>query len=159
MRYRRIKAFLHVLVLLYIGVALVMGLYAFHREVFPVFSWSLFSTVAERETDFAIQVLGIDGEALEPPVDFMTSKDMFAGAGDIRAYYTIQNLGIASLRRRGDDIQRIRATFEQTYLGMPGSSVEYAVLMRVFDPVERWQEGRIESWRPVARYRVDGETP
>lgn len=153
MNYTRTKILLCCLVLGYLSVALVLGLSLHHREVFPFFSWSLFSTVAEKKSEFAVLVTRLDDQTFDPPLEFMESKGAFPGAGSIRAYYTIQNLGAAALRRRGEDIQRLRQVFEGTYLGSDGRQVEYRLIFRSFDPLERWQGGDYE-WRPVADFRV-----
>lgn len=153
MNYRWTKRCLHLLVLGYIAMALILGLSFFHREIFPVFSWSLFSTVAEKKAEFAVLVTGMDGKTLETPLEFMESEGTFPGAGSIRAYYTIQNLGAATLRRRGDDIERLRRVFEQNYLASEGREVHYRLIFRSFDPVERWRGGSY-TFRPVADFRV-----
>lgn len=153
MNYRRTQHFLFFLILGYIGVALVLGLSFYHRELFPVFSWSLFSTVEETKAEFAVLVTHLDGQALEPPLEFMESKAVFRGAGSIRAYYTIQKFGAAALRRRSEEAQRLRHVFESTYLGHEGRPVEYRLIFRRFDAIERWQGGGY-TFRPVAEFQT-----
>jgi hypothetical protein len=144
MSYRQLQLLFHLLVVGYMAVALVLGLSFYHREIFPVFSWSLFSYVEAHKTEFAVLVTEVDGRQLEAPREFMDSKDLFAGAGNMRAYYTIQNFGWAVMRRDLETVNKLRRLFESEYMKGPARDVKYQVIVRSFDAIERWRGGPYE---------------
>ena len=156
MTYRSLKKTVHwgVVLLLVSGVALKLS---GQRDLFPLFSWSLFSYVDQQKVDFAILVVGLEGQPLDAPREFMTTTDLFPGAGDMRAYITIQDLGLAVLRRDEATLETSRALFEGDYLKYPGV-VDYQVMMRTFDPIERWHQGSFEL-RPLAQLRTVPRRP
>lgn len=141
MTYRHTKLLLHVLILAYVGVALHVGFIRHHREVFPFASWSLFSYVAAEKTEFAVLITHVDGEPLDAPREFMDSRDLVSGAGNIRAYYTIQDLGHAIRFRNTGGMDKLRRLLETEYMKGPSKSLGYQLILRSFDAIERWRGG------------------
>lgn len=155
--YRITQLFLHCLIVGYILAALAVGFGRYHREIFPIPSWSLFSHVFAQKSEFAVLVVQVDGERFETPREFMDAGDLFNGAGNIRAYYTIQDLGRAIIQRDADEMQRLRRLLEATYMKSSAERVDYQLILRSFDPIERWQGGAYR-FRPVANLvRESGE--
>lgn len=144
MSYRRTKLFLYILIPGYILAALHIGFNRHHREIFPVASWSLFSYVAAERTEFAVLITQVDGEPLAAPREFMDSRDLFSGAGSIRAYYTIQDLGAATGRRSAALMEKLRWLLESQYMQGPNRDIRYQLILRSFDPIERWRGGSYE---------------
>ena len=145
MTYRGTKRWLHFLIAGYLVVALILGFRFYHREVFPVFSWSLFSEIPEHKVDFGILVTAIDGNVLEPPGDLMEMREVYGAGGATRAYHTIQDLGGAAMSRDTGKLDAARRTLESLYMEIPGRTVAYRLILRRFDPLERWRGGPYEQ--------------
>ena len=150
MSYRRTKLVLYILLLGYILAALHVGFNRHHREVYPVASWSLFSYVAAKRTEFAVLITQVDGKPLAEPREFMDSRDLFSGAGSIRAYYTIQDLGAATGRRNTARMEKLRWLLESQYMQGPNRGIRYQLILRSFDAIERWRGGSYK-YRVIAK--------
>ncbi len=158
MTYRRTKLFLHILILGYILAALHVGLNRHHREVFPVASWSLFSRVSTVKTEFAVLITQVDGEPLAVPREFMDCRDLFSGAGNIRAYYTIQDLGAVTRGHPSAIMERLRRLLETKYMRGPNRDIRYQLILRSFDPIERWRGGSYQH-RVIANLSLREAAP
>ena len=121
------------------------------RELFPFFTWSLFSRVSDARTEYRILVLSIDDQIFDEPVD-MRAIDAMPSFSDSRAlgYKALQNLGRAlRLKQAGVDNQRRR--FEDRYFGR--HDVDYIVMHHLYNPLRRWHEGSdTDEVRVIGRY-------
>ena len=97
------KQFFMFLVLAYIVAIPVNKLVFEKKEIFPVFNWSLFSKMPDRENkDIVLLVREVDGLRLTPPVDLMFSAKLNKTPNDITLYYVIRGLGDAVLKEQHD---------------------------------------------------------
>ena len=82
--YRRLTAFIPALLLGYL-VAAVWGVeFANNRELFPFFTWQLFTHPKREQTAFALRILAIDGEPLEAPTAVADLEEHFGLSGNVR---------------------------------------------------------------------------
>lgn len=109
------------------------------RELFPFFTWSLFSQVSNARKEYHIAVIALDGQPLDPPVD-MRTIDVFPSFSDSRSvgYKALQNLG-KSLSKGADDSDIIRERFAARFFGR--HDVDYQINRHVYNPLRRWHEG------------------
>lgn len=109
------------------------------KELFPFFSWSLFSRVSDARKEYQIVVLALDGQRLDPPID-MRSIDAFPSFGDSKSlsFKALQNLGKA-LRKSADDSDIKRERFAARFFGR--HDVDYQINLHGYNPLRRWHEG------------------
>ena len=110
-----------------------------YRELYPFFTWSLFSKVSEASTEYRITVLVLDGQTFEPPLD-MRHIDVFPGFGDSRSlgFKALQNLGRA-IRKGASDSDRQRELFGDRFFGR--HDVDYRISRHDYNPLDRWRNG------------------
>jgi hypothetical protein len=106
------------------------------KEVFPFFTWSLFSWVPEVRNLYVVEITHMNGEAIEPPRDMREFPDFAAEA--TLAYKTIQELGRSGLQDSGKLV-----AFEGRYL--KGQHVGYRVVQYSYAPLENWHRGEPAS--------------
>jgi len=139
-----LKRFLLFFGFAYLLSVLVIHFYLKKREIFPLFTWSLFSTTpSSQKMDIGLYVTEIDGERIDPSLDFMVSRSRFNYAGDITAYHVIQKLGHAINRKNEEREQSFRGLVEKKYLKSAQSDISYQIVQRTYDPVERWKKGTV----------------
>ncbi len=110
------------------------------RELYPFFTWSLFSSVHEESTEYRITVLALDGQAFEPPAD-MRRIDAFPAFGDSRSlgFKALQNLGRA-ISKGAENSDRQRKLFGDRFFGR--HDVDYRISRHDYNPLDRWRDGR-----------------
>ena len=120
-------------------------------ETFPIFSWSLFSTVAQpTSSDAAVLMLEIDGRQFEPPLDFMSSFEIVPHAGNITVYYVIQGMARETLDdAAGGSAGKYRNLFEHQYLNFYKRRIRYELVQRSYDPIERWKTDRYKVTKTI----------
>ena len=121
------------------------------RELFPFFTWSLFSRVSDVRTEYSILVLALDDQVFDQPTD-MRLIDELPSFSDSRAlgYKALQNLGHA-LRLEQEGAQEKRRHFEGRFFGR--HDVDYLMMLHVYNPLRRWHEGEAsDDVRVIGRY-------
>ncbi len=109
------------------------------REIFPVFSWALYSDAPRLEVQYTVRLLEVDGRALGNGRDLMSmpgfhrSPDYWSDAG------VVQNLGAALDEGDEERARALRRLVEANVL--PGQRVRYELVKRTFDPLERRASG------------------
>ncbi|MEO1368314.1 MAG: hypothetical protein AAFX50_14165 [Acidobacteriota bacterium] len=152
-RFRRSQHFGLAVVLVTIAASLHLG-FSGKRDLYPFFSWSLFTHVPNVKHDFGLLITGIDGQRLDPPRELNAFSGRLAGAGSIRAYYTVQDFGRAILLRDRETADELRSLLEREYLKGAGGELHYLLVARSYDPIEKWRHGRMEQ-RPVVELKRD----
>lgn len=150
--YRRIKRFIGGFALIYtiIG-ALTWGWW--QREIFPIFSWELFSTVPTEVTDYEVKFLKAGDQMFTPPLAFEQAGDLVVDPHSITAYANIQALGQALETGSEPQINAARQHFES--LGLKRAvPVTYAVLKQKTAPIARWQTDGLENEEFIAMFQV-----
>lgn len=114
------------------------------REVFPVFSWSLFTNVNQYLWTYEIAISRVDDTVYDPPVDYFTLSNMFADARNresavvktARAYHWAKNNDPSRL-------ESLRSVIEGRYLA-GYDRVDYTIQLVLHQPLLRWQTGAVE---------------
>ena len=122
------------------------------RELFPFFTWSLFSRVSDVRTEYSILVLALDDRIFDEPTDMRLISAM-PSFNDSRSlgYKALQNLGHA-LRLEHEGVDEQRRQFENRYFGR--HDVDYFVMLHVYNPLRRWHEGEAsDDVRVIGRYQ------
>lgn len=109
------------------------------KELYPFFTWSLFSKVSDRRNEYHVAVSALDGEVFDPPVD-MRNIDVFPSFADSKSlgYKALQNLGDA-IRNGDDDASTSREHFAGRFFG--DHDVDYRISRHRYNPLKRWREG------------------
>lgn len=143
-RRKATKISLALLLLLYVSIAVSTHLTK-QPEIFPFFSWSLFSSVPQPEkTNYGLRLIAVDGKTLQTPLFFEEGEQYFAGANSIMAMTTIRRLARAIEAGNAGQIVEYQTFFEEMFLA-EASDVAYEVVRRTYNPVERWRTGRYIS--------------
>ncbi|OGP08945.1 MAG: hypothetical protein A2048_02610 [Deltaproteobacteria bacterium GWA2_45_12] len=115
-------------------------------EIFPFFSWSLFSRVPNLKEDYGIKINSIDGQDIGS-VWFQDAESHFKKAHVIDAYVTIKKMGLAFENGDGEKLKELQGFFETYYL--EGKKVNYTLEKRSFYPLKRFKTGEFESEKPL----------
>ncbi|MEM7041538.1 MAG: hypothetical protein AAF543_01880 [Pseudomonadota bacterium] len=109
------------------------------KELFPFFTWSLFSRTTDRRTEYHLTIHAIDERSFDPPVD-MRKIDVIPQFGDSRSlgYKALQNLGDA-LDDGHADSEVMRERFAARFFGR--HDVDYQISRHRYNPLKRWREG------------------
>jgi len=121
------------------------------RELFPFFTWSLFSRVSDVRTEYSILVLALDEKTFDEPTD-MRLIDQLPSFSDSRSlgYKALQNLGHA-LRLELEGVDQQQRQFESRYFGR--HNIDYLMMLHVYNPLQRWHEGEAsDDVRVIGRY-------
>ena len=126
------------------------------REIFPLYSWFLFSLVPTSTVAYDVLVREAGGRAYDPPVSYRrTSDGVLRNPHSIDAYRTVQDLGRAV--ENGQDVAktvRLRRAFESRFNAWP---VRYdLVKVRSDNPLEHWKTGQTQHSEPLASFSVEG---
>jgi hypothetical protein len=115
------------------------------QDVYPIFSWSLFSLIPNPDYRFTIEVLEARGEKHNPPLRFSESKALFEGINQSPTQYTprINRLGRALINNNAREVAEARAELEAVF---GEEAFRYQVVMIYADPVDYWKSG---SYRVV----------
>ncbi|MEM9318083.1 MAG: hypothetical protein AAGA70_03645 [Pseudomonadota bacterium] len=115
------------------------------RELFPFFTWSLFSWVPEVRHHYVVEITRLNGQVFDPPIE-MNEVPEFSDRTSL-AYKAVQDLGRAGGSDAGE-----RATFEARYLG--GQDVDYRIVRQSYAPLERWHGAPPDATMVVGEYSV-----
>lgn len=124
-------------------------------EYFPVFSWSLFSTVKDVRRSLEIEITRIGDTTLPEPVNFFELDEHFAAAERRTSTVIKSAVRFAKVYRadpaRGEAMRRV---FEETYLSGPGR-VDYQFVAVRYDPVRRWRSGEVIERDVLVRFSTE----
>jgi len=133
------------LVLAYIVAIPVKKLVFEKEEIFPIFNWSLFSKMPDRENkDIVLLVREVDGLRLTPPVDLMFSAKLNKTPNDITLYYVIQGLGDAVLKEQHDREQIKNDLIVRNFMKGFHKNMKYEIGRRTSNPIQQFQTGGYE---------------
>jgi hypothetical protein len=150
--YRLRRSLAPAAILAYVVLALA-GAPAGRAELFPFFNWSLFSAAVNPKIDVVLVVHAIDGVELDRPRTFYELPERFpaARARDTRLAKSLDRL--AEAVEAGDRAaeKSIRSLIERTFMA-DASQVRYEVARIGYDPIERYETGRLVRSQTLARY-------
>ena len=116
-------------------------------ELFPFFTWSLFSRNQNIRIDFIVEITNIDGKPVEPPRNILDAKDFL---GYIHSPSIVFKAAQKFGRARGHT-PSLKAAFESRFMG--GHKVSYQIVRLEYHPVERWRTGGVVSRRIIGKYQ------
>lgn len=155
-RYRAHQAFVGVLLAFYVAAGCVLRFTRDTGEVFPVFAWTMFCYVPNTVTDYAVEILELNGESQQPPLGFHEARGRVAGAGVVAANYVIHEMGKALDQRDERRLSKSRELFERHYLGEPNAPIHYRLIRRVYLPLAFRRSGELIESIPLREYVYSG---
>ena len=111
----------------------VVAVWDYNREVWPIFSWNLFTKVpAAHSGDYDIRIVDGQGLRVRTPAYFEDARTETDQSREIQAYQTLQNWGRAHRNHDVAGETAVRKRFEALYLGGL-SHVRYEFVQRIWD--------------------------
>ena len=150
--YRRMQWGFATLALLYFLVGNGAWLWG-NREIYPIFSWDLFSYVPNEVVDFGLRITKTGDTELDPPIYFEAAVDLLPDARSIVAYTNIQALGVAILADRPIELAAAADRVEALHL-YPLLPVEYEIVQRRYAPLDRWLTGVVRGEELMGAFRA-----
>lgn len=111
------------------------------REVFPVFSWFLFTKTPNVRAQFGLLVREAGGREVKPARLYEEADGFVAAPRAIAAQALIQEIGKAWKQGNESEVSRLRRLLEATYLPTPA---RYDLVWVRYDPIKRWKTGAFE---------------
>jgi len=109
-------------------------------EVFPVFSWSLFSWTPNKMKEFVVEIHSIKGEKLKKSKFFHEMRKYFPKANSPTPSILLRRLGRSLRYKRKKKAQKLRNLFEKRFLLSKNSPIRYSLIKRYYKPLERWND-------------------
>lgn len=150
--YRRTKWFILGAVLFYFIVGN-GARYWLGREIYPIFSWELFSYVPNELVDYGLRVTQVDHKVLPKAVYFEAAPSLFSDAQSIIAYNNIQALGQLLDAHQADNAQAARIKVEQQHLHI-AHALSYEIIRRSSIPLVRWKTGSFATEVVIANFET-----
>ncbi|MBI2902472.1 MAG: hypothetical protein HYY12_02645 [Candidatus Methylomirabilis oxyfera] len=158
-RYNRLKIFAAVLLCGYAAAAVVIkGALRHEREIFPIFSWSLYSTVPREAAEYGVRIFEVGGETLNPPLFFEDARAFFPYVNQAQLFMTVQSLGRALESDNTEAIKTYRRLLERHHLRGRGV-IHYEIVRRRFNTLTRWVTGEFRTLRTVGTFSTEGQRP
>ena len=132
---KKLKSFLEIVLISYFLMGIGMQL-SFGRELFPIFSWFLFSRTPNRAVNFTIIIYTHNGRELTPPISFHKAPKSIADSESINANSVIKKLGNSVLQGSESQIIKNRKILERNYMY---GNIEYALIKETYDPIQKWK--------------------
>jgi hypothetical protein len=108
------------------------------NELFPFYSWSMFSLVPSEKNAFTVFIHEVNGQPLLPPREFQQAGQLVHAPHSVVAYKVIQKLGDAYKNGTPQAQAQMKELFEKNYLPQP---MRYALVHMNYDPLTRWKNG------------------
>ena len=154
-KYLSCKNLIIIFFISYSAIAAYGNVYSPRKEIFPVFSWSLFSYVSDNSKQIELEITEIDHVALDEPTYFYELSREFHAARkrDVTLAKLLQRIAVA--RRNGDSeaTESLRRVLERTYLS-DHRQVGYRIVLTRFHPIERWRDGTIRSKHVLGQFEA-----
>ena len=139
-QYRRLQQFIACMMIFYMVTGFTTW-FLWRIEMFPIYSWDLFSYVPTGERyDYGVRLLAVGDEILSPSIYYEAADEWFADAGSIVAYQRIQRLGTAVHNKNETAVAEAQRVFESAHLVGVGE-VQYEIVYRHYDMLTRWRDG------------------
>lgn len=110
-----------------------------NRELYPFFTWSLFSKADNQKIDYSVFVTSINDEQFEAPIDWRKVEEL-------PSFHDSRSLGLKAARAVGSktragapNADALRRTFENRYFG--NHDVDYIIIRSVYNPMLLWRDG------------------
>jgi hypothetical protein len=109
------------------------------REVFPVYSWFLFSLVPQHQTRYALLLREVRGESLDQPRYYEEADGLVPAPHSVIMYELVQQFGGAVESHQNEQAQRLQKLLESNFLP---PATRYDLVKTTFDPLTRWKTGQ-----------------
>ena len=134
-----------------------LGALTKRREIFPLYSWFLFSLVPTRTVAYDVLVREASGRAYEPPASYRRAGEAVRNSQSIVTYRTIQDLGRAVEAGQEAEAARLRRSLEARFSAWP---VRYdLVKVRSDNPLEHWKTGQPQHSDTLASFSAERPPP
>jgi hypothetical protein len=121
------------------------------QEIFPFYTWALFSRVPGPEvTGYGVRLIEVDGTRFDPPLPIELAEGRALHTPTIETQ--IQELGAAIEEGRPLVVERLRRRFEESALR--GRDATYVVTWRRWDVRDRFTCRCDIEWRELARWET-----
>jgi hypothetical protein len=154
--YRRIVALYPVILFVYVGIAWSDWWLPRHvfDEVFPFFSWDLFSSARHDGRLYTIRVTTVDGHApaTELVGAILADPRAVRFLRDPRFQKTARNLARAYWRKREDEVERLSVQLGNFL--RPEGIVEYDLMYLSYHPLRYYRGEEIPKEAQIARFHV-----
>lgn len=129
------------LILIYFSVGMASFLTA-KKEIFPFFSWSLFSVVPNPSPHYEIIIHQHNGKKLASPKSLYEAPSSIVNRSSAGAKFVIRDLGKAYLEDNKEEVIRLRTLLEKNFLK---GNIKYELVSQVYDPIKRWKNGETQT--------------
>jgi hypothetical protein len=149
MAYGAVKVTVLVLFVVYALVA--TNLRGSVQDVYPLFSWSLFSIIPNPDHRYTMEILEAGGTRYDPPLRFSQSSALFAGIQHSPTEYTprVERLGQALANGH----TKAAAQARQELNALFGTrAFRYRILLVYADPLEYWRNGSYRTVRTLGEF-------
>ena len=121
------------------------------QDVYPVFSWMLFSFIPNPNQDYAMEILEAGSMRYDPPLKFSQSKGLFEKIQHSPTEYAprVDRLGQALARNDVEEAARVREELEVIF---GNEAFRYQIFMIYADPVEYWKTGSYRVIRMLGEF-------
>jgi hypothetical protein len=136
--YRITKLWLSTFLAVYFVIGLITEVYP-GREVFPFFSWFLFTLAPQAGERYALILHEVNGTVVDPPRIYQDADGLVPNVQSDKMAELIQRLGAAIEQGETGQERQFRQLLEANYL-FPNT--RYDIVRIDFDPVVRWKTGR-----------------
>ena len=111
-------------------------------EYFPVFSWSLFSSVRDTYTDFTVEISRIGDQRFDPPVNYYDLPKVFPRAATRDTAVGKAAFQLATLGHSGSQYDARESAFIGTFFPV-AEAVDFQIVAVTYNPIKRWRTGEI----------------
>ncbi|MEM7802860.1 MAG: hypothetical protein AAF633_26960 [Chloroflexota bacterium] len=146
-QYRLTQKFIGTFVLIYFLIGNIAWI-GWGTEIFPFYSWDLFSFVPNQVADYGLLILSVDGQPVDSPLYFEEAEAYLINPNSIEAQRLIQEMGRALEQNRLADLDRFKGQLESLFFGRY-DQMTYQIMRRTYFPVKRFNEGIFESEREI----------
>jgi len=128
-----------------------------NRELFPFFTWSLFSDADDKKIEYGILIVSLNGDVFSQAVDWRDVEEL-PSFNDSRSLGLKAARAVGSKTRSGaPEAESLRIAFEQRYFG--NHDVEYKIIRSVYNPMLLWRDGAAPHDQSViGTYRYSGRS-
>jgi hypothetical protein len=120
------------------------------NELFPFYSWSMFSKVPSEQNAYVVVIHEVGGKPLSPAKEFQEASGLVNSPQSVVAHQVIQKLGLAYRKGNAKEQTEVRKLFEKNYLSI---GTRYELASMNYDPLTRWKSGgrRLEPMQEWVR--------
>jgi len=153
--YCRLKTGLAGFLLFYLVMAMVGSATSPNKEIFPFFSWFLFSAVPNTGYHYNVEILEHDRQTFSPAIAYNAADGIVLRPRDITAYQFIQKMGRTYDSGDKAAFEILSHEFQRNFLR--GSNT-YQLIKVYYNPVEAWH-GKSGEPKVLETFKTGGAIP